>query len=98
MQGINTIDYAVLAVSNTAVGLASSTPALPAKAKRVYITCETDAIRWRADGTDPTDSEGHPLAANASISFTGANYRSLLESIKFIRVTADAALKITYYD
>ena len=99
-QGMNTLDYAVLAVSNAAagVGLAGSTPAMPAAAKRAFITCETDAVRWRADGTAPTDTEGHVLAANDSISFTGANYRQLLENILFIRKTGDAALKITYFD
>jgi len=64
----------------------------------MYITCETDAVRWRADGTDPTTSEGHQLASGDSISFTGANYRQLLEKIRFSKVTNTAALKITYYD
>jgi len=98
MQAINIIDYAILSVAASIVGLANSTPALPSKAKRVYITTETDAIRWRADGTNPSTSEGHVLAVNDSISFTSANYRQLLEKIRFSKVTNTAALKITYYD
>ena len=94
MQGINIIAYSTLAVSNTAVGA----PSLPSKAKRMFITSETDAIRWRADGTNPSATEGHILAKDDSISFTGANYRQLLEAIKFIRVTTDATLKVTYFD
>ena len=99
-QGMNVIDYATLAVDQAAVDLiADGSPALPDAAKRVFITCETAAVRWRADGTAPTANEGHMLAANDSISFTGANYRQLLEKIEFIADTATAgALKITYYD
>ena len=94
MQAMNVLLYAVKAVSSTAVAL----PTIPTSAKRVYITTETDAVRWRADGTAPTDSVGHLLPKDDSISFTGANYRSLLDNIKFIRVTTDASLKITYFD
>jgi len=98
MQGINVIDYATLAVAASVVALTDASPTLPATAKRMYITAETDAVRWRADGEDPTTSEGHVLAVNDSISFTGANYRQLLEKIRFIKQTNTAALKITYYD
>ena len=100
MQGINVIDYATLAVGASAVDLINDgSPALPAKAKRAYISNETGAVRWRADGTAPTADEGHLLAAADSISFTGANYRSLLEKIEFIADTVTAgAVKITYFD
>lgn len=98
MQGINILDYATLSVAASIVGLADSDPVLPAAAKRVYITCESYDVRWRADGTDPATDEGHPLAADDSISFTNGNYRSLLEKIRFSKVTSTAALKITYFD
>lgn len=98
MQGINIIDYAVLAVDGAVTLVTNAVPTLPSQCKRAYITCETDAIRWRADGTAPSSSEGHPLAVNDSISFTSANYRSVLENIIFIKVSGAAALKITYFD
>lgn len=99
-QAMNILDYATLAVSTAAVGLvASADPVLPAKCKRIFITAETQAARWRADGTAPTSTEGHVLAKDDSISFTGANYRQLLENIKFIATASgDSALKITYFD
>jgi len=99
-QGINVLDYATLAVSTSAVTLVDdASPTLPAKCKRALITCETQIARWRADGTDPTATEGHAIAANDSISFTSSNYRQLLENIKFIQTAAGAsALKITYFD
>ena len=98
MQGINVLDYATLAVDGAVTLVSDASPTLPAKCKRIYITSETDAVRWRADGTAPTATEGHVLAKDDSISFTGANYRQLLENIKFIKVTAAASLKLTYFD
>ena len=96
--GINVLDYATLAVDGAVTLVDDASPTLPGQCKRVYITSETDAVRWRADGTAPSASEGHVLAVNDSISFTGANYRQLLENITFIKVTNAAALKITYFD
>ena len=99
-QGTNILAYATLAISTSAVSLAvDANPVLPAKCKRVFITAETQPVRWRADGTAPTSTEGHLLAIGDSISFTNFNYRQLLESIKFIAtVTGDGAIKITYFD
>ena len=100
MQGINVLDYATLTAAAAAVSLtADASPTLPAACKRVYITSEDAACRWRSDGTAPTADEGHLLLVNDSISFTGENYRSLLENIQFIADTATACkLKITYFD
>lgn len=99
-QGINVIDYSTLAVSTGAVDLITDgSPTLPSKAKRVYITCETQKVRWRADGDAPTSTEGHILAKDGSISFTSANYRQLLEKIEFIATSDGAgAVKLTYFD
>jgi len=98
MQGINVLDYATLAVDGAVNLVDNASPPLPAKCKRIFITSETDAVRWRADGTAPTATEGHVLAKDDSISFTGANYRQLLENIQFIKVTTAASLRITYFD
>jgi hypothetical protein len=97
---MNVLDYATLAVSTSAVSLtADASPNLPSTCNRVFITCETQPVRWRADGTDPTASTGHLLAKDDSISFTGVKYRQLLEKIRFIATVAgDGALKITYFD
>jgi len=100
VQGINVIDYSTLAVSSSAVDLITDgSPTLPSKAKRAYITCETQKVRWRADGDAPTATEGHILGKDDSISFTGANYRQQLEKIEFIcTADGDGKLKITYFD
>jgi hypothetical protein len=101
-QGINVVGYDTMTVSNAGAGLPFSTgcttTGLPDRAKRVFITSETDAVRWRADGTAPAANEGHYLAKDDSISFTGADYRQLLEKMLFIRVTNNATLKVTFFD
>ena len=98
-QGINVIDYATLTVGASAVTLVTdASPTLPAKCKRAYITCRANAVSWRADGTAPVAATDHIIAANDAISFTGANYRQLLEKIQFIQDSAGATLQITYFD
>jgi len=100
MSGNNIIDYAALTVSTSVVTLVTdATPTLPARAKRAFITCEDNQVRWRADGTAPTKDEGHSLAADDSISFTETDYRQLLERIQFIRTDdGDGNIMITYFD
>lgn len=104
LRGLNVIDFSLLTVSSTAVGFDSAVPALvngkvsDRTVRRVLITTETDAVRWRADGTAPTNLIGHVLAKDETLSFTGANYKQLISAIKFIRVTNDAYLKITWFD
>ena len=82
-------------VSDTAIGL---TAAKAAVAKAVFITIETDAIRYRVDGTDPTATEGHSVAAAQNLYFAAPNVGGLiLTQLKMIRVTTDATARVTYY-
>ena len=81
--------YQQLDVSTTAVGLT-----LPAGAQRAVITVEAQSIRWRDDGTAPTDAIGTLVAANATIEL---NSLLSLRQFKAIRVSVDAKLSITYY-
>lgn len=99
-QGINVIDYATLTVADSAVTLVDdASVTLPDKCKRVFITCRTANVSWRADGTDPTAATDHLLAANDSLSLMNHNYRSVLEKITFIRDTGTSGvLQITYFD
>ena len=57
-----------------------------------YIVAETQAVRWRDDGTDPTATVGMPLATG-----TGFPYDGDLTKIRFIEQTASAKLNISYY-
>lgn len=56
------------------------------------ITPETQGVRWRDDGTDPTGSVGMPLAAGVTLQYDGD-----LNKIKFIEQAGSAKLNISYY-
>ncbi len=56
------------------------------------ISPETQAVRWRDDGTSPTSSVGKQLAVGAELKYTAD-----LKAIKFIEVTTSAKLNVTYY-
>ena len=56
------------------------------------ITPETNTVRWRDDGTNPTASVGMPLAAGVTLQYDGD-----LKKIKFIEQTASAKINISYY-
>jgi hypothetical protein len=56
------------------------------------VQAETQNVRWRDDGTAPTTTVGHVLAAGESMLYEGD-----LNQIKFIEVTASAKLNVTFY-
>jgi hypothetical protein len=56
------------------------------------IIAETQAVRWRDDGTNPTSSVGMPLAVGVPLQYDGD-----LSKIKFIEQTSGAVLNISYY-
>jgi len=57
------------------------------------VIAETQAVRWRDDGTDPTNGVGQPLLANVPMKYTSKQIRSL----RFIEQRPSAKLNITYY-
>lgn len=57
-----------------------------------FVTCETNDVRWRDDGTDPTASVGQLLKAGQTLGYDGQP-----EDLRFIRVSADATLDVTSY-
>ena len=65
---------------------------VPAGSAYAVITAETQAVRWRDDGTNPTATVGMPLAAGASFNYYGA-----LSAIKFIEQTSSAKINIAYF-
>ena len=92
-------DYEAVTVSNTAIGCTVAkltfTPTLgnARKAHEIHVTVETDSIRYRFDGSDPSATVGHLAAAGTVISLKGPHN---LARFKMIRVTTDASVKITY--
>lgn len=61
------IGYTQQAVTTAAaVDMSTFTAAQKADLAYIEITPESNGMRWRADGTDPTASVGRPVAASAT--------------------------------
>lgn len=65
---------------------------VPANATVALIQAESQSVRWRDDGTDPTTTVGMVLSAGESMFFTGS-----LVAFRAIEITASAKLNISYY-
>lgn len=65
---------------------------VPSGSRWALIIAETQAVRWRDDGTDPTATVGMPLATGTAFWYSGN-----LSSIKFIEQTASAKINVAYY-
>lgn len=72
---------------SAAVGLT-----VPDGTKLAMIQAESQNVRWRDDGTNPTAAIGMKLVANDILVYTG-----VMSAIKFIEETVSAKLNITYY-
>ena len=99
----NELDYSTLTVTSTAQTISTSCdPVMPSKAKGAYMTIETDQIRVRDDGTEPTSTEGHLLNPGDSITYDSwsrnIDWVSVMSKLQVIRVTGDASLKISWFD
>lgn len=80
--------YQQLTVSNTAVSLTVPTGALGA-----LIQCQSNGVRWRDDGTDPTASVGMTLDTPNILDYDGT-----LSKLRLIRSGgSDSILNISYY-
>jgi len=76
----------------TSLSAAANLPDIPKGATLALIVPETQGIRWRDDGVDPTASVGMPVAAGSYLSYDGD-----LTRIKFIQQTASAKINVSYY-
>jgi hypothetical protein len=66
---------------------------VPAGAVLAMCTPETQAVRWRDDGSNPTASVGYPLAVGAELRYDAAQ----MAAAKFIEQVASAKLNVVYY-
>lgn len=74
-------------------GLSSvKTLTVPSGATFAVITAETQAVRWRDDGTSPSATVGMPLANGSTLEYNGD-----LAAIKFFEQAASAKLNVAYY-
>ena len=81
------LGYQQITSLDSAVGLSP-----PPNARVCIIQAVIQNIRWRDDGTVPTNGIGMVLAAGLDMLYTGN-----LAKIQFIEVSASAELNISYY-
>ena len=87
-------DYESITIADTAIGLTASKLTTERRPISVLITFETAPIRWRADGTDPTSSEGHIQNPMSSMIIEGIHN---MQKIRFIRTgTTSGIAKVSY--
>lgn len=60
---------------------------------QILIVPETQAIRWRDDGTAPTTTVGQPLPVGSELRYTARGNRDL----RFIGQAVNAVLNLTFY-
>lgn len=65
---------------------------VPNGATSALIIAETQAVRWRDDGTNPTSGVGMLLPTGTLFEFGGN-----LSAVKFIEATSGALINVTYY-
>jgi hypothetical protein len=65
---------------------------VPGYARWAIIIPESQAVRFRDDGTDPTATVGTPLAVGQPLIYTGN-----LKAFRVIEQTASAKLNISFY-
>jgi len=75
----------------TALSAAASLT-VPAGTKQVLVVAETQAVRWRADGTNPSATVGMPLAVGTLMTFEIAS----IAQLKFFEQAASAKLNVYY--
>jgi len=73
---------------------ASTALTVPSGATAAVVTVESQAVRWRDDGTAPTAGAGQPLSAGQSMTIRGA---AALAAVRFIEQAASAKLNVSYY-
>lgn len=94
-------DLESITVSTTAIGgtagklLVARTGGFNKRAVMMFISVETNPCRFRFDGTAPTSSVGHLLAANDTLTISGEQNCS---NLKFIRSGgSDSTVMVTYF-
>lgn len=65
---------------------------LPNGAQFAVVHAETQDVRWRDDGTDPTATVGMVIAAGATMRYDGE-----LSRVRFIEAAVGAKLNVTFY-
>lgn len=82
------VEVPAVNIAAAAAGVGS----VPAHTKAAYIQVEGGDIRWRDDGTDPTNAIGTLVTDGNMIKYNGK-----LSAIKFIKASGTPKLNVTFY-
>lgn len=83
-QTLGYVQQSVTTAANLSTVASGATGAL--------ISVETQAVRWRADGTDPTSTVGMPIAVGATL-----DYKGDLSKLRIVSQSTAASVNINYY-
>ncbi len=88
---------AALSIAGTAQALTLPSGTHPG---HMLLTVEVAPIRWWADGTDPTSSEGHLMQVGDFIDWMAeGNYKSVIERFRAIRQGSNSAtVQVSFYE
>lgn len=86
------LGYCQLTSLSGAVKLTSCTNGIPLTANVIVAVPETQAVRWRDDGTAPSSTVGMPIATGVALVYQGN-----LTTIQFIEQTSSATLNVVFY-
>ena len=96
---IQDVPLGYVQTASGAIDTATALSAIPAVqallvkgAVMLLISAETQNVRWRDDGNNPTTTTGNPMVTGVERFFTMRN-----NNLKFIAVTAGAILNVTAY-
>lgn len=87
-KALDRLGYEQVTSLSSAAGLT-----VPAGTSYILIQAESQNVRWRDDGTNPTATVGMVLAAGSTLEYDG----SAPAALKFIEVAASAKLNVSYY-
>lgn len=93
MQGGFIAERAILQEQLTSLAGATALTNLPKGTSMIMVIPESQAVRWRDDGTDPTAAVGMPLAVGQTLIYTAKD----MSRLKFIEQTASAKINVAYY-
>jgi hypothetical protein len=85
-----------ITISSTALPLTATThsPSGAQPAALAVVIVETNSVRYRTDGLNPTATVGMPAAAGLPLTVCGPQS---IRNVRFIRQSADATLSVEYY-
>lgn len=87
-QALRPLGYQQVSSLSTAQALT-----IPTGCSLVRVIPQTQAVRWRDDGTNPTATVGQPLAVGAELVYDATG----LTALRFIEQAASAVINVVYY-